>query len=438
MSDSIQHSGPIDPPENRFSFTDAKLRRIEPPPSGRVEYYDEEQPGLILRVSAPREGTTGPGRKTFYLYKWSKVHGPIRRKLDSLGTLSVAEARKRVRELAVEIERGNNPNQEEARKRRDRLETLGDLWDHYRRDRHPHCRPSTVRNDVSMWERHVCGRAKKSLKPDAEPVELPAGLSKLPARGFTATDAKRLHTRLTEEIGATIADEVIGLLGRLYRFAGIEANPCKKDKRGAGGIRMNGKTKIVRYLTQETFQALVGAMDADSDQEVADLMRMALFTGQRRDNVRTMRWDEIDLHVKVWRIPAAKFKSSREAETPLPSMAVDVLKRRLKVQKASGKPSAFVFPSREDASHARVMMDRQVRRVFKRAGLEDWRFHDLRHACASAILLAGGTLAQAGRQLNHASHASTERYAHLHAETVAQASDRGFAALATKRGTSNE
>lgn len=416
------------PADTRFHFTDARLKALDLPAGGHVDYSDETQPGLLCRVTAT-------GKRSLHIYKWSRVLGrPIRRRIGSLGTFSVNEARKVARDLVVRIEKGENPNEEERAARiAYRTDTWADLWEKYQGEKHPECRKSTVYNDKCMWERHICGRPKKTQRRDEVPAPLPVGLSDTRSRAYTPDEAREWHKKLTQEVGATTADEVVVLMSRLYRHGGIEPNPFQRNARGNGeqGLKLNGKRKVVKYLTAEGYQKLVRALDVDSDQEVADLVRMALFTGQRRDNVRTARWDEIDLHVRVWRIPAAKFKTKKDADTPLPMSAVEVLKRRLKEREKRGDQSPFVFPSRLNPSRPRQVMRRQVSRIFRRAGLEGWRFHDLRHACASAILLAGGTLAQAGRQLNHANAASTERYGHLDAATVAKAADRAFAALSS-------
>jgi integrase len=62
------------------------------------------------------------------------------------------------------------------------------------------------------------------------------------------------------------------------------------------------------------------------------------------------------------------------------------------------------------------------------AGLTDFRFHDLRHCFASALLTAGGTLPELAAALGHRTLAMVARYAHLEkahaAELVARVAER--------------
>ena len=80
------------PSDTRLTFTDARLKAIEPPKKGHVDYIDEGQPGLICRITAT-------GKRIFHVYKWHKTDGPVRRRIGRLGVFSVSEARKEAREI---------------------------------------------------------------------------------------------------------------------------------------------------------------------------------------------------------------------------------------------------------------------------------------------------------------------------------------------------
>ena len=74
-------------------------------------------------------------------------------------------------------------------------------------------------------------------------------------------------------------------------------------------------------------------------------------------------------------------------------------------------------------------------RVRKRAGLEDVRLHDLRHTFASAGAALGSSLLVIGKLLGHVEQRTTERYAHLSADPLREASEAiGSRIAAAMRG----
>ena len=58
------------------------------------------------------------------------------------------------------------------------------------------------------------------------------------------------------------------------------------------------------------------------------------------------------------------------------------------------------------------------------AGIEGFRFHDLRHSCASMLVMNGATLYEAGQVLGHKSQQTTARYAHLSVDHKQALTDR--------------
>ena len=63
------------------------------------------------------------------------------------------------------------------------------------------------------------------------------------------------------------------------------------------------------------------------------------------------------------------------------------------------------------------------------AGIEDFRFHDLRHSAASYLVMNGATLNETAEVLGHKSIQTTMRYAHLSTEHKAKLTERIFGAL---------
>jgi integrase len=72
---------------------------------------------------------------------------------------------------------------------------------------------------------------------------------------------------------------------------------------------------------------------------------------------------------------------------------------------------------------ARKSIRTAFRAACKRAGVEDFRFHDTRHDAASKIVMAGGSLYDAATHLGHRTLAMTQRYAHLSPDHMKRVAD---------------
>jgi len=99
----------------------------------------------------------------------------------------------------------------------------------------------------------------------------------------------------------------------------------------------------------------------------------------------------------------------------LNQLSQDILKRQISNE-------VYVFPT-EFEDKPRADLNKPWRAVRRHAGLEDVRLHDLRHSFASVGAGAGMGLPIVGALLGHKQAATTERYAHLDASPLRQASD---------------
>jgi len=86
-------------------------------------------------------------------------------------------------------------------------------------------------------------------------------------------------------------------------------------------------------------------------------------------------------------------------------------------------PDALVFPGRLDPTKP-LDFERAWQTALKRAGLEDFRFHDLRHCAASYLAMNGASLAEIAEVLGHKSLQMVKRYSHLSHEHTASVIER--------------
>ena len=79
-----------------------------------------------------------------------------------------------------------------------------------------------------------------------------------------------------------------------------------------------------------------------------------------------------------------------------------------------------IFPPKPRAKSGRQQVDRSFKSALKTAGIENFRFHDLRHTFASWYMMNGGDLYALAKILGHANIKMTERYAKLAKQHIAR------------------
>jgi integrase len=136
------------------------------------------------------------------------------------------------------------------------------------------------------------------------------------------------------------------------------------------------------------------------------IVLMALHTGMRLGEIVGLRWDDIDLKHQLITITKT---NSNERKT-IPININDVLSEEMR-----GLPrhvtSAYVFCHQDGTCILRI--DRSFHSALKRAGIDKFRFYDLRHTFASHLAMRGVPLETIGALLGHKDPKMTKRYAHL-------------------------
>jgi integrase len=152
-----------------------------------------------------------------------------------------------------------------------------------------------------------------------------------------------------------------------------------------------------------------------------DALVLLLLTGARRDEVREMQWNQVQLDAASVLLEDSKTGQKRLV---LGKDAIELLKRR-----RESANSAFVFPGSDPAKPFRNLR-RVWLRILKRASVEDARIHDLRHAFATTAIAAGAPLRLVGELLGHADHRMTLRYAHVADDAARAAADQTAGTIA--------
>lgn len=184
-------------------------------------------------------------------------------------------------------------------------------------------------------------------------------------------------------------------------------NPCQ----GVEKFKIRDRD---RFLMPEEFKRFRASLEQES-QLYKDFFWMCLLTGARRGNVMSMRWDELDLELALWRFDS---KNDEVCNLPLNTGALAILDRRSKT--TSGP---WVFPGRAQGKHLKEAR-RPWARILKRAGINNLRIHDLRRTLGSYLTINGENLAVVQKALGHKDQRSTAVYARLPLKSVRDAVEK--------------
>ena len=133
-----------------------------------------------------------------------------------------------------------------------------------------------------------------------------------------------------------------------------------------------------------------------------------LLTGCRRNEILTLRWDDVDHTARELRLRDGKTGWRSVPLTPAVEAVLAGIPRT--------KDNPWVIGGRKPGTRL-ANLDAIWMRLRRRAGLDDVRLHDCRHSYASRALALGEGLSMIGALLGHAKVATTARYAHLARDT---------------------
>jgi integrase len=184
----------------------------------------------------------------------------------------------------------------------------------------------------------------------------------------------------------------------------------------------------VRSLTPQEFQRLIGELPP----HLADMAVFSVATGLRQANVKGLEWAYVDLQRRHAWVPGDKHKNGKPHSVPLNEMAMAVLMRQV------GKHPARVFTY--GGEPIQQVSTKAWYAALQRAGIEDFRWHDLRHTFATWHRQAGTPTHELQRLGGWKTGAMVERYAHVAPEALQGAASRldafgGYAAATPETKT---
>ena len=311
----------------QITFSRAVVSAITSPKTGRTYFRDEKTRGLVLDVQAG-------GAKTFQIYR--KVNGKptrialgrfnpelpesreITNGIDPLtlighsADLNVRMARKLADAVNAALDRGINPaaDVQQARMTASEEFTLRQAFERYYKDHLvPHGKKTSedLRNDFARYLGKVPPGQKKPRGKEKKKSAGSVDWEQRRLSAITQDNVRQLMISLQAGVGSRTANKVFVLLRSIFNamiawklYTGD--NPCSH-------IAKFKEVSRERFIVGDELPRFMELLNKDQHPDFKDFVLLSLFTGARRANVLSMRWNDVDLDAGIWTVPGEQSKN---------------------------------------------------------------------------------------------------------------------------------
>jgi integrase len=328
-------------------------------PADRTEviYFDNDLPGFGLRLRA--------NSKPVYIYQYQLASKQRRMTLGATAAITLATARKTAGELHARVRLQEDPAAQRDERRRSAANTFESMLRIYLPEKKQTLRPTSYRGVA----RHLQTYAKL--------------LHPLGIKSVTRRDIATVLTQVTGISGAMSANRTRSSLSAFFSWCMtrdlIEANPVI-------GTSVAPEKSRERVLTMPELAAVWRACGDDA---YGTIVRMLMLTGQRREEIGGLRWDEV--HDDAIALPGERTKNRRAHVIPLSDLAHNIIAAQPR------RTGEFVFGAQFVSwAYGKKQLD-------GRLNLDHWTIHDIRRSVATGMAEIGVQPHIVEAVLNHAS-----------------------------------
>jgi integrase len=240
--------------------------------------------------------------------------------------------------------------------------------------------------------------------------------------GFNVTKVRACRNQLLVGRANGTANRYLAAMRAAWNW-GRNAGLVPPDQRWPTGLMLSEPKGRTRYLDDIEIEKVLKAA-APHGPTVRATVLVSIACGMRKGELLRLKWADVDFDAQCITILLSKNGEARSVHLP-PSAAAAL--RALK-QSTVVALDAWVFITETGEPVEQGWLDYRWKQIRTEAGLQNFRWHDLRHSCASILAQGGASLVEIGAVLGHKSPAMTHKYSHL----VAGKAVKGHAALDAK------
>jgi len=174
----------------------------------------------------------------------------------------------------------------------------------------------------------------------------------------------------------------------------------------------------VRFLSEEERRNLLQACQNSHSPWLYLVVVLLLSTGARKDEIMSLSWSNVGL--EEGRIVLQHTKNNERRALHLKGLALKLMKEHSKIRRLD---TDLLFPGKVNASRS-IELRKPWKKALKKANIENFRMHDLRHSAASYLAMNSATLAEIAEVLGHKTLQMVKRYSHLSETHTAKVVER--------------
>jgi len=276
----------------------------------------------------------------------------------------------------------------------------------------PEAKRRTVRELLDRYKRSEIPKKRDQAKPTLYANFWIARLGDLKLARLSRAPLVEVRDELAEGKSPATVNRYLALISHACTMAEkewewMDSNPLRKIS------RMQESQGRVRYLSDDERKRLLAATTQSPHPHLHAIVLLALTSGARKGEILGLQWKDVDLTKRTAVLQDTKNRDRRTL-TLVPQVIVELKK----IKKVRRIDTDLIFTHPTTGTPNPFYFEKAWRQARAMAELEDFRFHDLRHTCASNLAMNGATTAEIAAVLGHKTLAMVKRYSHLSDEHV--------------------